>query len=90
MNKDELAEFYAEQDKWKRDHLNLITAVDDQALMAVDGDDMVWVQVPCAVDSGACANVSPAGIFSLEKSLLDLEPSSLVQMAHQSRISVHL
>ena len=68
MNKEELAEFDAEQDKWKRDHLNLITAVDDQALMAVDGDDMVWVQVPCAVESGACANVSPAGIFSLEKS----------------------
>ena len=35
---------------------------------------MVWVQVPCAVDSGACANVTPAGIFSLEKSLLKLEP----------------
>ena len=35
---------------------------------------MVWVQVPCAVDSGACANVTPAGIFSLEKSLVKLEP----------------
>ena len=35
---------------------------------------MVWVQVPCAVDSGACANVTPAGIFSLEKSLIKLEP----------------
>ena len=35
---------------------------------------MVWVHIPCAVDSGACANVTPAGIFSLEKSLIKLEP----------------
>ena len=26
--------------------------------------DMVWVQVPCTVDSGACANVSPEDVFA--------------------------
>ena len=25
----------------------------------------VWAQVPCAVDSGACAHVSPPGIFGV-------------------------
>ena len=28
--------------------------------------ETVWVQVPCAVDSGACADVAPKDIFKLE------------------------
>ena len=35
---------------------------------------LIWVQVPCAVDSGACANVTPGGLFSLETSLTKLDP----------------
>lgn len=62
ITKEELEEFYAEQAKWKQDHLNLITAV-DHSVLNFDDQDMVWIQVSCAVDSGSCANDSPAGIF---------------------------
>ena len=48
--------------------VNLITPITpgqptDELLKV--GDEMVWVQVPCAVDSGACANVAPDGVFTL-------------------------
>ena len=48
--------------------VNLITPItpgqpNDELLNV--GDEMVWVQVPCAVDSGACANVAPEGVFKL-------------------------
>ena len=40
--------------------------------MVTDG---LRVQVPCAVDSGACANVAPANVFCLENAALaNLEP----------------
>ena len=35
---------------------------------------MIWVQVQCAVDSGACANVTTGGLFSLETSTAKLDP----------------
>ena len=53
--------------------VDLITENPDSSILNLN-QKMVWVQVPCAVDSGACANVTPAGIFSLEKSLLKLDP----------------
>ena len=53
--------------------LNLITPLEDNSVLNLN-QKMVWVSVPCAVDSGACANVTPAGIFSLEKSLIQLDP----------------
>ena len=53
--------------------INLITENPDSAILNLN-QKMVWVQVPCAVDSGACANVAPVGIFSLEKSLIKLQP----------------
>ena len=44
--------------------LNLLTSAGDQAndIMNVD-TAYTWVQVPCAVDSGACAHVAPPGVF---------------------------
>ena len=30
-----------------------------------DPKDMVWVKIPVAVDSGACAHVAPKDVFSL-------------------------
>ena len=35
-----------------------------KAVMPVESG-MVWAQVPCAVDSGACAHVSPPDIFGI-------------------------
>ena len=35
---------------------------------------MIWVQVPCAVDSGACANVTPGDRCSLQTSSTKLDP----------------
>ena len=64
--------------------INLITPMEDSQVLNLN-QKMVWVQVPCAVDSGACANVTPYGIFSLEQSLVKLTPSTLVQMALRSR-----
>ena len=41
----------------------LIAAGDsDNSVMNIDGA-YTWVQIPCAVDSGACAYASPPGIF---------------------------
>ena len=35
----------------------------------------MWVQVPCAVDSGACANVAPENVFKLaDATTVALEP----------------
>ena len=43
--------------------LNLLTSAGDQSndIMNVDVA-YTWVQIPCAVDSGACAHVSPPGV----------------------------
>ena len=60
--------------KMAESELNLITPTSTDSSVLNLNQKMVWVQVPCAVDSGACANVTPAGIFSLEKSLVKLEP----------------
>ena len=60
--------------KMAESELNLITPTSADSSVLNLNQKMVWVQVPCAVDSGACANVTPAGIFSLEKSLVKLEP----------------
>lgn len=46
---------------------------EDNAVLNVN-PGLVWVQVPCAVDSGSCANVTPGGIISLETSLTKLDP----------------
>ena len=53
--------------------ISLITPMEDSQVLNLN-QKMVWVQVPCAVDSGACANVTPYGIFSLEQSLVKLDP----------------
>ena len=53
--------------------LNLITPLEDNSVLNLN-QKMVSVLVPCAVDSGACANVTPWGIFSLEKSAIKLDP----------------
>ena len=44
-------------------NLNLLTAGEHlKSIMPVE-KGMVWAQVPCAADSGACAHVAPPGIF---------------------------
>ena len=45
--------------------INMITAIEDSDEVLNVDQGLVWVQVPCAVDSGACANVSPGGIFAV-------------------------
>ena len=45
--------------------INIITAAEDSEKVPNVDQGLVWVQVPCAVDSGACANVSPGGIFAV-------------------------
>ena len=45
--------------------LNLITDIGSDSDVLNINEDMVWVQVPCAVDSGACANVAPGGVFKM-------------------------
>ena len=43
-------------------HLLVANNKVNQSVMNVE-KGYVWAQVPCAVDSGACAHVSPPGIF---------------------------
>ena len=45
--------------------LNLITDIGSDSDVLNINEYMVWVQVPCAVDSGACANVAPGGVFKM-------------------------
>ena len=45
--------------------VNLITTMEPSAEVLNVEDEMVWVQIPCAVDSGACANVAPGNVFCL-------------------------
>ena len=46
--------------------LNIITTEADQnvGIMNVESG-LVWMQVPCAVDSGACAHVAPPNLFAI-------------------------
>ena len=60
--------------KMAESELNLITPTTADSSVLNLNQKIVWVQVRCAADSGACANVTPAGIFSLEKPLVKLEP----------------
>ena len=49
-------------DSWIR-HCSLTAAGDsDNRVMNIDGA-YTWAQIPCAVDSGACAHGSPPGMF---------------------------
>ena len=55
--------------------LNLITANQPEGEVLNVQQEMVWVQVPCAVDSGACANVAPEDIFAeMPKDAPTLDP----------------
>ena len=49
--------------EFSRDEINLITDVESTLDVLNVNEELVWAQVPCAVDSGACANVAPKGIF---------------------------
>ena len=54
--------------------INLLTMANEENAVLNVNQGKVWVQVPCAVDSGSCANVTPGGLFSLETSLAKLDP----------------
>ena len=52
--------------KMKNMSFNLITKEADKnvGIMNVESG-LVWMQVPCAVDSGACAHVAPPNLFAI-------------------------
>ena len=52
-------------DRMAGGEINLITCQQSEGDVLNVEQDMVWVQVPCAVDSGACANVAPTDIFAI-------------------------
>ena len=54
--------------------INLLTMMNEENAVLNVNQGLIWVQVPCAVDSGACANVTPGGLFSLETSSTKLDP----------------
>ena len=55
--------------------VNIITEISAGAEVLSVADEMVWVQIPCAVDSGACANVAPGNVFCITDACLPtLEP----------------
>ena len=45
--------------------MNLITSSHATGLLLAVEKELVWVQVPIAVDSGACVHVTPPGLFSI-------------------------
>ena len=57
-----------------RGGINLITPMAPVAEV-LNVEKLVWVQVPCAVDSGSCANVAPENVFKLaDATIAALEP----------------
>ena len=54
---------FSSQDKMS---LNILTFAsgNESSVLNVE-DKMVWVQIPCAVDSGACAHVVPPNVFGV-------------------------
>ena len=47
--------------------LNILTLADHGSTSVMNVEDkMVWVQIPCAVDSGACAHVVPPNVFGIQ------------------------
>ena len=55
--------------------INLLTAIPSNTteVNAVN-QKLVWAQIPCAVDSGACAHVTPANIFAILSGVSGLQP----------------
>ena len=55
--------------------INLLTAIPSTSteVNAVN-QKLVWAQIPCAVDSGACAHVAPANIFAILSGMEGLQP----------------
>ena len=45
--------------------INIITAIENSEEVLNVDQGLVWVQEPCAVDSGACTNVSPSKIAAV-------------------------
>ena len=66
--------------------LNSITASQPEGEVLNVQQDMVWVQVPCAVDSGACANVAPKDTFAeMPKDAPKLDSNLFLQIANSCR-----
>ena len=57
-----------------KSQIKLLTMMNEENAVLNVNQGLIWVQVPCAVDSGACANVTPGGLFSLETSSTKLDP----------------
>ena len=63
---DEVIGFNSKPPDFLHSSINLMTSIQDSSAEINNvGQKLVWVQVPCAVDSGACAHVTPANIFCM-------------------------
>ena len=72
---DEAIGFNAKAPDFLHSGINLMTSIQESSVEINSvGQKLVWVQVPCAVDSGACAHVTPANIFCLLGSVEGLKP----------------
>jgi len=72
---DEVIGFNSKPPDFLHSSINLMTSIQDSSAEINNvGQKLVWVQVPCAVDSGACAHVTPANIFCMLGSVEGLKP----------------
>ena len=72
---DEVIGFNSKPPDFLHSSINLMTSIQDSSAEINNvGQKLVWVQVPCAVDSGACAHVTPANIFCMLGSIEGLKP----------------
>ena len=55
-----------------KSQMSLLTMMNEENAVFNVNQGMFWV--PCAIDSGACANVTPGGMFSLRKTTAKLDP----------------
>ena len=72
---DEAVGFNAKDPDFLHSGINSMTSIQDSSVEINNiGRELVWAQVPCAVESGACAHVTPANIFCLLGSVEGLKP----------------
>ena len=88
---DEAIGFNSKPPDFLHSGINLMTSIQDSSAEINNiGQKCVCVQVPCAVDSGACAHVAPANIFCMLGSVeanIDLDRISGVRAVAAARLN---
>lgn len=74
-NVDNAIAFSSRETNFLQSAINLLTAIPSSTTeVNAINQKLVWAQIPCAVDTGACAHVTPANIFAILNGIAGLQP----------------